>query len=110
MVSSTVDIVLELISSLLRLVVGIPPGMLCKHNWVLYAGPYLKNILKESWSDVFIVDLCELRKCSLPRKLDDSLLMCQNFTTVLNMLDIWNFKICKLNLKELLNCFWVVVW
>ena len=41
----TVRIVLRPISSSLRLMLGIPPGMLCEHDWVLYAGPSLKDIL-----------------------------------------------------------------
>ena len=41
---------------------------------------------------MFIVDLCELHVYSLPRKLDDWLLMCQKFTTMLNMLGTQNFK------------------
>ena len=58
---------------------------------------------------MFTVDLCELHICSLPRKSNDWLLICQKFTTVLNMLGTQNFKIRKLNLEECLNCFWVVV-
>ena len=122
-VFSTVGIVLGPISSSLGRVVDISPGMLCEHDRVLCAS---LSISKKGWSGMFTVDLCEFRVCSL--------LICVNFVYVhclgsqmtgcwcvenswlcwmcwmLNVLGTQNFKICELNLKEHLNCFWIVVW
>ena len=63
-VPSTAGMVLGLISSLSGLVVGMPSGMLCERDQVLYASP---SMSKNSWSGMFTIDLCELSVGSLPR-------------------------------------------